>query len=364
MKKIDHYILRQFIFNFLVTALCLLGLFLVVDFFAKLKTFLQITQTGTLNFILRYYLYRLPLFLIELMPLIALGAAMLTLTKLMKTREFIPLLSSGVSFYRILKPIFLFVVILTPVIFMVNELVIPRLTKELSRTDKILKSEGGDRYVLAHDANNSSLVIEWYDYTKRIMRNITMITFDETGRFHSIISAQRGEWHEETGITPKGWYLYNGTTISYEEKEPGRWLRKEKLEFPEEGYRLDSDLTPTDLEKSKKSLAYTSMIELAHRVKTHSHQPHLRMHLYNKFSFPLATMLLFLLGIPFILMGESHQRVISLGICLIVSLSFYVVRFFFENLGRQGIVPPFLAVLMPIFLVITTTAIISGKIRS
>lgn len=370
MKKIDRYILRQFILNFLVIAWCLIGLFLVIDFFAKLKTFLQITQIGTLSFILQYYLYRLPLFLVELIPIITLVAAMLTLTKLMKTQEFIPLLSSGISFYRILKPIFLFTLLLTPIVFMVNELVIPNLTKELSRTDRILKSEGVDRYILVHDGDNSSLVIEWYDYTNRIMRNIAMIKFDETGQFHSIISAQRGEWHvqgeSQDDSRPEGWYLYKGTIIPYEEKEPGRWLRKEqeKHEFSEEGYRLDSKLKPEDLEKSQKSLIYASIGELIHLVRTHPHQPHLRMHLYNKFSFPLATVLLFLLGIPFILVGESHHRAISIGICLIVSLSFYIIRFLLDNLGSQGIIPPFLAVLVLIFLVITTTVIVSGKIRS
>ncbi|MBI4833810.1 MAG: LptF/LptG family permease [Planctomycetes bacterium] len=351
IKKIDAYIIRYFLFSMLIITFILLGLYLVIDFFTKLTPFMETNQASALALIFKYYIYRFPIYLVDLLPIIILATAMITVSRFIKTNEFIPMLFSGISMRRIISPILTIALIMVVVTFLINEMIIPLLESEISHTDKILRFEGAERYILTQDDSRNSLLIERYDYTHKKMTNINMVNFNQSKAFNSTLSAEYGIWYPEIipnmssiSVTGPGWVVYNGVEYTYNPVNGARQIKR----FGEEGYYLQTSLTPTDLERSEKSLSYMGVYDLSSRILQYPHQVHLKIQLYNKFVIPFSLFILVFAGIPFLLLGESRNLFTGIGICLVVSIAFFVTQFFFINLGNKGILPAPFAVTLPL----------------
>lgn len=342
IRKLDWYLIKYFIFSLLVTTFILLGLFLVIDFFSKLKPFMETEQASLISFIIEYYTYRLPIYLLDLLPIITLAAVILTIIKFITTNELIPMFSAGISARRIILPFFIIASVLAILMFLANETLIPSLEEKLSYLDKVLRFEGFERYLLIHDSEKNSILIERYDYTHKKMTNVKMIKFDAKGDFHSIVSAEYSLWKNKEN---PGWISYNGVEYLYD-KRGGRQAER----FGNEGHYMGTTLTTSDLERSEKSVAYMGISDIIALINQYPHRTYLRMQLYNKFALPLSLLILLLIGIPFVMMGESHNLFMGIGMCLLTSLLFFVSQFFFGNLGTKGIIPPLLAVTFPLIL--------------
>ena len=355
IRKLDWYLIKYFLFSLLVTTFILLGLFLVIDFFSKLKPFMETEQSVT-SFIIEYYTYRLPIYLLDLLPIITLTAVMLTIIRFIKTNELIPMFSAGISARRIILPFFGIALILVLLMFLANEALIPSLEEKLSYLDKVLRFEGFERYLLIHDAEKNSILIERYDYTHKKMDNIKMIKFDANGEFQSIISAEYSHWQN---MEKPGWTMYSGIEYLYD-KHGGRQTKR----FAQEGHYMETTLTPSDLERSEKSLAYMGINDITALINQYPHRTYLRMQLYNKFASPFSLLILLLIGIPFIMIGESHNLFMGIGICLLISLLFFFAQFFFGNLGTKDIVPPLLAVTFPLILFGLIGAFLLRKVQT
>ena len=106
MKKIFWYVLGMFGRNFLLCLTLVLTIYLVVDFFEKLRKFLK--YDAELSLILSFFAYRIPELVFLLAPLGALMATILTIGGLNRTREITAMRSCGLSFYQIASPFLAF----------------------------------------------------------------------------------------------------------------------------------------------------------------------------------------------------------------------------------------------------------------
>jgi lipopolysaccharide export system permease protein len=191
-----------------------------------------------------------------------------------------------------------------------------------------------------------------------------MIKFDANGVFQSTITAEYGYWRDSSDkanpFGKNGWVVYNGAAYVYEKNG----IRKNIGKFGQEGYYLETSLTPIELERSDKSLTYMALSEIRELIKTYPHRTYLKMKLYNKFVVPISILIILLLGMPFVMMSESNNFFIGIGICLIINILFFATQFFFGNLGNQGIISPFLASIIPIALFALTGLHFLRKIRT
>ena len=147
IRKLDYYVLKSFLFALTISILALLGLYIVIHFFTNISDFIEITQQEIFIFIPRYYLIRLPIILYKLIPIMMLIAVMIAISRLMKTRELIAMLSAGIGIHRIVLPIFIAVLVIIGIMYFISESIMPYLGKYLTITEKILKSEGSDRFL-------------------------------------------------------------------------------------------------------------------------------------------------------------------------------------------------------------------------
>jgi len=376
IRKLDYYVLKSFLFALTISILALLGLYIVIHFFTNISDFIEITQQEIFIFIPRYYLIRLPIILYKLIPIMMLIAVMIAVSRLMKTRELIAMLSAGIGIHRVVLPIFIAVLVIIGIMYFIGEAIIPYLGKYLTITEKILKSEGSDRFLTRQAAARGTgassesvsvyqFVIKKYDYVKQQMHSIWVNQYDQENNLITQIIAERGEWTEKprgpTGKSAPGWMLYNGTVYSYDNKG----FRKSSPEvFRDNGFLLSCDLTPRSIEKVEETSTYMNLAQLKTLVALQPNNRALQVQYYSKMTDPLIVLILIFLGLPFALASKSQNFFTGIGICLSSSMAFFMIKFLFEGFGNKGVLPPLLAITLPLIIFAVIGIILSKRIRT
>ena len=370
IRKLDRYVIVTFILALGVSTLVLAGLYMIVHFFTSLSDFIAIRQEKIFLFIIQYYFYRFPLILLELLPIITLIAAMLTVTQLIRRNELVPIFSAGISIYRVLRPIFILAALISVLMFVMDEKVVPLLTYSLSKTDKILESEGMGRYLILRNQNDS-VVIEGYNYIKKRMYDVTVTKYSPSGEVQSQIFAQKGNWVNPTRRSPVaradegngniGWHFSNGVIYFY---DADGHRKGPPFYFGREGFRPALTLKPEDLDKTEATISYAEMAELQKLIQEYPHQVYLKVRLYQKIASPLSNFILLMLGLPFILMGETRNFWAGSAICLFVSLAYFMTRFLAEELGLKAVLSPQVATGLPLVLFGLIALGLARKIRT
>ncbi len=123
LKIVDRYLLREFLLYLLLGLSTFIGIYIVVDLFEKIDVFVD-NQAG-LGLVLAYFANKLPLILIQVLPVAMLLGAILSLGHLRKFNEISAMQSCGLSPLRITAPLLASALVLTVAAFLVSETVVP-----------------------------------------------------------------------------------------------------------------------------------------------------------------------------------------------------------------------------------------------
>ena len=140
MTILDRYMLRQFVQIFVICFLSLAGLYVVIDAFQHLDNFTAYAdEHGSLVGVMaEYYAYQSFELFDRTSGMIAMIAAMFTVTWLQRHQEMTAMMAAGISKLRIVKPIIFAVVLLSVFAAANREFVIPQVRSELTRDTKDL----------------------------------------------------------------------------------------------------------------------------------------------------------------------------------------------------------------------------------
>ncbi len=131
MKQVDRYLLRHFLHVLGLTLCACVGIYLLVDFFEKAGDFIEY-KAGAAQY-LSYFLNSIPLISVQVAPLAILMSMVLTLGGLGRSNEITALRACGLSLWRIVQPLMLAVVCISVAYLLVNELLTPLNTRQLTR---------------------------------------------------------------------------------------------------------------------------------------------------------------------------------------------------------------------------------------
>ena len=102
MKLLDKYILKEFLRFFLITCVTFIALYLIVDFFEKIRMFLS--NQATPAQMASYFIYSIPMIISLTLPAAILLSTLLTYSFLSKFSEITAMKANGVSLYRMALP--------------------------------------------------------------------------------------------------------------------------------------------------------------------------------------------------------------------------------------------------------------------
>jgi len=139
IKRIDWFILKKFLGTYALATVLMLAVISMFDVTEKLDAFLTAPLKET---IFDYFLSFLPYFTLMLSPLFVFISVIFFTTKLAGNSEIIAILSSGISFRRLLRPYMIGAGIIAACTFVLsNYLVPPTNQRRIDYTNKYVKNK-------------------------------------------------------------------------------------------------------------------------------------------------------------------------------------------------------------------------------
>lgn len=139
LEILDRYILRKFLGTYFLATLLFLAVIAMFDITEKLDAFLTAPLKETL---FDYFASFLPYFANQLSPLFVFISVIFFTTKLADNSEIIAMLSSGISFRRLLRPYMIGAAVIALLTFALsNYLIPPTNVKRIEYTNKYVKNK-------------------------------------------------------------------------------------------------------------------------------------------------------------------------------------------------------------------------------
>lgn len=349
--RLDRYVASIFVSSYATSLLIVLGLFFVMDMASNLDRYLQPWPDGTkvpTATILRFYALNIPFLFLQSAPFVTLTAGMFTVVRLMKSNEIEACLAAGISARRALLPVFLGGLVVACVVFGLREWMAVSLVPKRDAIRYTLTQKKHERVyekLWLRDLNGSVVRLGEYrpisgDPPVAEIRDLRAVLRDERGTVS--IEADRAVWVQREG--GPAWFLEDGVRKIVGQdsrtREPVEWL--EGFEFtPEMALTFQRNL------ENPLELSFAEALSLARRdPDSVVYQTLLQYHL----TFPLANLVLLLIGVPLLLRHDRGSGAEGLAKGLLLCVFFFGFDFVFRNLGIQGDLDPLVASWAPLIL--------------
>lgn len=343
MKIIDRYIVKGFIGPFLWCLLLFIVMAIIIDIFSFIDNIVKFKIP--LTSIIAFYVYYTPTLFLQVAPMAALLSTIYVLSNLNKHNEITAMKSSGISLWRLLRPILIIGAIISIVVFVINDRIIPVSSKVSSviRRDELEKEKYRGRQaklienVAIYGSGNRIIFARNYDTEKKTLGDIIIHEHDKSQNLISKITAQSGEW------TSDGWKFYK--VVMYKIDNSGKFLG-EPLFFNERIISLKE--TPGDFANKEWRADYMSYRELSRYINNFKGTStrltrSLLVDLHYKVSFSIISLIIILIGAPFALITTRGGVLIGIGMSIVIGLFYYAFIAISIAFGKAGFLPPFVA---------------------
>ncbi|MCG8384959.1 MAG: LptF/LptG family permease [Cytophagales bacterium] len=340
MKLIDKYILKKFLGAFVFTVLIIVSIILIIDITEKTEKFVKAgVTTGQ---IIGYYVDFIPWIGNFITPLTTFIATVFITAQMAGRTEIIAILSSGVSFRRMLVPYFIGALMIAAVSFVLTGWVIPNSNKSrLAFEIEYLKSKyyfdqtnihmqvAPDTYLYMRSYNNQSDV--GYNFTLEKVEGTQLL---------SKLSANRITWDDEKDkwqlTTWKKHEMQGMEEVIEQGKEMDTTLAIHPNEF-ENKYRNYDGMTINELDEEIRKLTMRG----ASNVEVY------QVEKYTRFTSPFAILILTFMGV--IVSARKTRGGAGFQIALGFFLSFLFILFFIlsKTVAEAGGLHPMIGVWIP-----------------
>lgn len=342
MTILFRYILREFSKIFGMCFAGLVTIYLVIDFFEKVRRFLRY-ESGLLP-ILMYFALKIPSISFQVAPFAILVATLLTLGLLSRSNEITAMRSCGISLLWMSSPFLLFAGAVSLVLFIFSSTVIP-LASEKAEEIRVIQIEQKPAPVTiqaiqpwARVSANALMKIREIDTTGMIVRGVRIFYFRPPFRLERMTEA------EEARYTPTGWMLLNGHHRRFLEGDTA-----ELVQFTEQLIKIP--LIPDDFSSSLIGNSDTMTFqEIRNYLERFQHEgfsfTRLLTDYYGRVAFPLVTVVMVIVGIALSLRRSGVRggsMAVGIGQAFIVGFCYWTTHSIAIALGRGGALAPVLA---------------------
>jgi lipopolysaccharide export system permease protein len=236
MKILDRYVAKNFLVGYFIAFCVLVGLRIIIDLFVNLDEFTENADLDTLAVIkniFTFYLLNTTLYFRDFAGMITVVAAAFSFGKMVRYNELVAVMASGVSLKRIIFPIVFLALLLTGMLVIDQELIIPPLADQLVRSQSDVPGRETYRVRFISDGNGSlinSLKFDvetstLYNPTIELRRQIKPGIWEVTGRIDAdkaVYNKQADRWDLYTRSSETGEWLSHGLLF---EKGSGKGLQ-------------------------------------------------------------------------------------------------------------------------------------------
>ncbi len=318
---------------------------LIYDFSINLEDFVE--GKVRLDIILEYFVYSLPMKIVDIMPMSSLLSALFCIGQLKKHNEILALQASGISLVRLMVPFLCFGVALSVAVLLLNETLIPSCQRRVAKIELVYMKKGESKRPAATAAvfafYNLQQQRSWVgvlDPSKKKLLKVEIREFDKDGKVLKKITA------EEAEPAADGWKLAKGKYCDY----MGGMLGKDKIRaFDSEVFIFSETLK--DLLDSQKDTEFMSLHELAIHVRIHPKHSRVyheeKVDYYHKWAYPFLNFLVMLMALPTALKTDKAHFFLGVAKSLGLFLGYYGLNLISITMGKNELIAAWLGGLFP-----------------
>ena len=343
-NSMDRYILQTF-FRILVLAI-LSGttVYLVADLTDNFDKILE--NEVPRNVVLDYYKFKSLSIVYEILPIIVLVTTLITFGVLSRTNEIIACKALGMSLYRLSVPVILAAMVIAGLGGLLESEVLAASNERVTELKATIKGQtiaraGGSNRRWLYGKGNRLYNFAFFDTQKEELHRLQIFQFDDefkaiTGRL-MVDRAQYlddGYWQLSSGWVR----AFDGTeqTDFATFDEPRKYRLQETPEYFGGGLRLPEEMNYRELDEY-----ITDLKQSGQDV------PVLEVALYNKVAYPIISLVMALVALPFAFRLGRQGALYGIGLSLVLGVILLIVLGVFSALGENGVLPPLVAVWSP-----------------
>ena len=339
MKLIDRYVVRQFLVTALFSLAAVIVVFIVIDAMEKLDDFID--KRASWNIVWQYYVYFIPEIIKLTLPVALLLASLFVTARMASQYELSAMKSGGISLYRLMVPYVVVALVLSVLSVYFNGWVVPLANQKKFTIERVVllkgvvTGSGANLYI--QDSPTRILSIGYFDETRNLASRVSIQDFspDDHTVMVERVDAVTMTWDPEARL----WILHGGTRRWF---SPGR-ERFEAFDTQPAG-RLYFD--PEDLRKKQEKPDemdyYTLKDFIATQKRAGQDTSRWEVDFYSKTSFPFASVIVVLFGVPFSSVRRRGGVGVQLGISLLVCFIYLISMKVSQVFGYNGDIPPLL----------------------
>jgi lipopolysaccharide export system permease protein len=349
MKIVDRYLVSLF---FRHLGLCLVGfltLFMVVDFVEKISDFLS--HDISLTMVSVYFLAQIPNVLILLAPVAILASVLITLVILSRNSEIVAFKGSGLSLYRLSRPLIVTGFVLSLIIFLLSNFLTP-LTSEV--TNEIWEGQVRNR---RSDSSAQAVEDVWFKDVRLLTHlgsynegsgealEVSLLVLDEGLNLTRRLEASKGIFSQD------GLRLFGVQEKLYDPAADGsqsfQLYRSDQLFLP--GWPGPPPGVGRHFAARSDELSAFGLWGIINRLYAEGFYPVRQLVDFQfKFSRPFISLIMILVGLPIGFWREKGGSVaLGLVVGLMLSFAYLLTLELSRTVGYSGLLPPFLAAWLP-----------------
>lgn len=339
--RLDRYVVRYLAGSLLVVFVFFFGFFMVIDLFANADEFVEnARKTGIpvrrmAALVAGYYLFKSPSVFLQVAPFVTVIGAVVAVARMNRQNEVVPVLMSGRSVFRLLRPVFVCAGGLTLFMLFVQEYVAPAASDQRLANWSFLRRGETFTEIRAQltDADGYHWARMRYDAIGGVLEraSVRRIEGDRLER----IELEKARWD----AVRRGWTMEGGVRVVVDD---ATGHRERVLDvFP-------TSLTPRQITAQEKEPFDLSFAELG-ALSGLTGQGRFQVLLHYHVTFPLTNLLLLLLSIPFVLRYDRQRVMHGLAIAFFLCVAYFGVDSALRTLGEHKLHPVLAAWFAPLF---------------
>lgn len=342
MKLIDRYIIGKFLGTFFFSLLLIILIVVVFDISERLEDFVG-KEAPLKAIIVDYYFNFIPWIVNLFSPLFTFIAVIFFTSRMASRTEIVAILSSGVSYTRLLYPYMLSATVIAALSLTLNNFVIPHATKKrIAFENKYIRNEfyNSDRNIHKQISPGNYIYLQSFNTEEQTGYKFSIEKFSKGKLFYKLM-AENIKWDS----IKKEWSVHD-YYIRYI-NDMNEYIRK--------GKTLDTvfAFTPAEFGRKDNTIETMDYYELnsyieSETLKGSDNRESLYLEKYRRTAFPFATFILTLIGVSIASRKIRGGIGMHIGLGIGISFTFIMCMQITTTFAASGVgLSPLLAVWIP-----------------
>ncbi|MCB9882054.1 MAG: LptF/LptG family permease [Planctomycetes bacterium] len=364
MKRLDRYVAGTFATSYVVSLVGLIAMFLLSEVVSKVDDVMRTMQEFQEDGIhlpvawmaAEFYLLQAVLLFLHVGPFVVLFAGIFTVANLQRGHELVPMITAGRSLRRILLPVVVLALLAAGAMALVRSQFLDDVARRREDLEAIVFDRQPEGFQIENfwfrDQDDLFVGVEHYEAQERRIDGLTLhrVVDEETTE---TLYALQARWEPE-----KRAWLAVGEFGRYgkgvlEEGEAARILEPPAPDAKLVAFPWTLRFEPDDLRILHRYRALPLDLSYAQLDRLEVFYPEdgtletldLYVHVY-----PLASLILLFVGLPFCLRLERYNVFEGLGIGFLVCFLYFAIDFILRDLGMRQVITPTVACFAPVVL--------------